>query len=729
MKAVKVIFIIFLSILCVFLTGILIGAVAFTVVTKDAVFDDEKLTRQGQNIIWHDSCGNEVLFAKSGNKNSFIALNELPVYVKNAFIAVEDKRFYSHGGVDYYALLRAAKSNILKGKAAEGGSTISQQLIKNTHLSSEKTIKRKLCEIKLALALEKKYTKDRILEFYLNSIYFGNGAYGIENAAKTYFSKSAKDLTLSEAAALAATVKSPANYSPASSNNFSRKNLVLSLMLKQNLISEQEYSSESKKSAELNTPENISYFSYAENELFSRFKISPYEKNTIHVYTYFDKNAQAALNGISECESYDKSAYIISKTGGVKAVYFDSGDKKRMPASAIKPLLVYAPATELKIISPATKINDEKTDFSGYSPKNYGDKYYGWTAAEDCLSKSLNVPAVKILESVTPNKAKQFTDKLQIPINENGLSIALGVFDDGCTLSALSAAYTVFCSGGTFYPAHFIKSAAIGRLSIQSDKINPVQVFSEGTAELITDMLKKCAKTGTAKALSGKKFQVAAKTGTNGTAKGNTDVYSVCYTSQDVISLRISAESASLLPNDFTGARAASFLGDVMDEYYKDNPPEDFKKSAQVKRVRLCKFAYDDLKLLLAPDGQPERYTFESSFLASNVPSKISDYYLSPKIKDVKIEKVNDGAKITVEKNDFVGYEILRTDKNGKTTTFECDKAEFFDKNLKDGVYSYTVTPYVKISGGEKLYGEKYVLPEILVCEKDDFKNKEWWEE
>ena len=729
MRTFKVISRIFCVIFCIIVFSAAIAVFAFFAITKDATFDKSKLIKTTQRIVFYDVNGNVVPAAESKTVRKTAALETLPAYVKNAFIAVEDKRFYSHCGVDARSLLRAAKSNLFNGKAVEGGSTITQQLIKNTHLSPEKTIKRKLCEVKLALIMEQELSKDKILECYLNTVYFGNGAYGIENAANVYFSKSAADLDLNQAASLAATVKAPASYNPCSPRNLKRKDLVLSLMKEQKMISANDFEKHRSVAVKTDMHEKNDYFLNVENELFERFNVSPYPDERIEVYTFFDPEAQAALDTLSDCTDYDKCAYVISKRGEIKAVKYDSCDANRMPASAIKPLLVYAPAIDTKIISPATKINDEKTDFSGYSPKNYGDKYYGWISAEDCLAKSLNVPAVKLLESLTTKKANSYMQKLGIKIDESSLTSALGVFNDGCTLLNLSAAYTVFCSDGCYYEPHYIKSAAIGRLSITSPMQNPTRVFNEGTAELINDMLKKCAESGTGKALSDKKYPVCVKTGTNGTSSGNTDALAVLYTSEDIISLRASSTNGKPLPNEFTGARAAAYIGEVADEYYKKGCPPDFKPSGQVRTVRLCKLAYEDGKLMLAPENQPERFTFTSKFLCENVPKEVSDYYFSPKIKQATIEKTQNGAKITIEKNDFVSVKITRTNEKGELFECELKENEFNDCIIKDGVYEYVLTPYISSGDGVAIYGESVTLPAIMICEKEDFLNRDWWNE
>lgn len=695
---------------------------AYRLLTANAVLCEEKLTRYGTQITFYDS-DSEKIVASDGFGTAAVQITELPPYVENAFIAVEDKRFYSHNGIDIRALARAAVSDIKSRSLKEGGSTISQQLVKNTHLSNEKTIIRKLKEVRLVTQLEKKYSKKQILAFYLNGIYFGNGAYGVENAANKYFSKSATDLTLSEAAALAATVKSPAKYNP-SADNENRKNLVLKLMLEQNMITKAEF--DAAKAQPITVAESFrnDYFTLAKEELYSVCDISPYETRPISVYTYFDKKAQNALSSLTEQSGeIRKNGLIASYSGHVKAVCFPFGDDYGMPASAIKPLLVYAPAFNEGAISPATLIDDSPTDFGGYSPKNYGDVYYGYTSVNNCISKSLNLPAVKIFESVGAEKCLAYAKKLGLDINEKTLNVALGGFEKGLKFTSLCAAYTAL-QNGTYYPPKFIKSVAIGGLSAYSTSDDGVSVFKKGTAELISDALKECTKTGTAKALSGFGFDLCAKTGTNGTEKGNTDALTVCYTSEDIIGIRLCPEKG-LMPCSVTGGTAAREAAEVIEKLYTDHTPAPLEQSGETLEVRLCKLAYADCKLLLAPEEQPDKYCVKAKFLKEYVPAEYSEEFINPKIS-AEIRKNNNDVTISFEKNSAIAVEIFReSDTQEKIADTKAD--EFIDKKLKDGKYKYYVLPYATGLDGKKFYGEKIYLAEVYVGEKQKFASGEDW--
>ena len=234
----------FLKVSLIIVLGFLIIFAAlfctYLVITKDAVLDKNKLLNPHQTVIIYDDEGNEITNASVSNKNKSVKLSELSDDCINAFIASEDRKFYSHNGLNYGRMVKALFKNIAAGSFKEGASTISQQLIKNTHLSNDKTIKRKLNEIRLTKQLEKEYTKDEILETYLNTIYFGHNCYGLQSAAEFYFGKKAENLTLTESATLVGLLASPNNYSPFKNpeKSIKKRNTVLNAMLECGFINE-----------------------------------------------------------------------------------------------------------------------------------------------------------------------------------------------------------------------------------------------------------------------------------------------------------------------------------------------------------------------------------------------------------------------------------------------------------------------------------------------------------
>lgn len=700
----------------------------YQIITSNVAFYPEKLETSIRTVQFYDCNNREISAALYSSNHTAINGELLPEYVKNAFIAVEDKRFYFHRGTDMRALVRAIVNNLKSRSFKEGGSTISQQLIKNTHLSNEKTLKRKLKELKLVKILERTYNKKQILNYYLNSIYFGNGIYGIQSAAQKYFSVDAKELSINQAAALCATVKSPAKYNPLKSDCNDRKNIVLKSMLQQNYITQEEYEKCIKQEISATLNKTSGYFELADEELYSICEFSPYSNEKISVYTAYDEKAQTTLDNLIGADSdCNKNAYIISADGKIKAFFTDGGDQCRMPASTIKPLLVYAPAIENGIISSATLINDQKTNFGSYTPSNYGNKYYGWISAKQCLAKSLNVPAVKILDGVGVKKAAEYVKKTGIIINELNLNCALGVFDSGINLKTLCSAYTVFLNGGNFYSPHCIVKVMCGNKTLYTAKAASTEVFCAGTCDVINDALHECAKSGTAKALSELPYDICAKTGTNGTEKGNTDAYTVCYTGEDIFAVRFSAPSGKLMQNNVTGGSVAVVANDIVKAYYANSTPKSIKKSDESTTIRLCKLAYADQKIMKAPPEQPDRYVITELFLKKYIPQETSSYYTCPAIFNASIEKQSDGIKITVNKLPHIGYEIIKTDENGSAKIADTSESTFYEQNLPDGIYTYALIPYIKTSFDDRIYGEQFILPQIIIDEKNEIINKDWW--
>lgn len=341
-------------------------------VTAGVRLDATRLSEDKAQVCVYDKDGEKIDLPALKQTASFSAL---PDYLPNAFVAVEDKRFYSHRGFDYRRIVKAAMKNITSFSFREGASTLSQQLIKNTHLSGEKTIKRKLKEMKLTRILEKNYSKNEILSLYLNSIYFGHSAFGVEEAAAYYFGKSAEVLDAAESAMLAALVKSPNNYSPfrAPEKCLKRRNFVLSLMRDQGFLDDSSYQAAIKKSLpEAPSETNECGKSYLSRVFEEVSEIYPYEKalGNLKIYTYFDRNLQTRLENVKANSDFS-SIVLDNRTHGVKACYSTIGSNiKRLPASLMKPLAVYAPALEENVVTPATPVLDEKTDFGGYSPNN-----------------------------------------------------------------------------------------------------------------------------------------------------------------------------------------------------------------------------------------------------------------------------------------------------------------------------------------------------------------------
>lgn len=398
--------------------------------------EEEKLLKNFSSIEFFDNNENSIKSLKSSY--TYTPYKNLGENTIKAFIAVEDKRFFDHNGIDIIRLLKATIKNITSLSYKEGASTISQQLVKNTLLTNEKSIPRKIKEINLALRLEKEYTKEDIISMYLSAIYFGNGVYGISNAAQYYFNKTSSELSIEEAALLAGIIKAPTSYSPTRNieKAKTRRNIVLKSMEKSNFITSSDYSTLSETDIILDVQEKLSnndYFLFAESEVEKILIDKTNDFSGLKVYTYYD-DFDEKLNEI-DYSSYDGGSIVLGANGEI--IYLNEtkkglNDQKGNVASLIKPLLVYGPCLEENIVTPATFINDAKTNFGDYSPSNYKNIYYGNVSLKSALSKSNNVIAVKLYNSLSNNQIKKYSSRFGIDLTENdGLSVALGATENG----------------------------------------------------------------------------------------------------------------------------------------------------------------------------------------------------------------------------------------------------------------------------------------------------------
>ncbi|MBS7403730.1 MAG: transglycosylase domain-containing protein, partial [Eubacteriales bacterium] len=535
-----------------FIVASVFASIFFTI-SKSETFNQNKLINANMKIEVYGDDGN-LLSDKSLFNSQYITLSKIPKETIDAFISIEDKTFYSHNGINPKRIVKAILNNISKGKASQGASTISQQLIKNTHLSSEKTYSRKIKEISLALEMEKKLSKDEILENYLNVIYYGNNIYGIENASQFYFSKSASELTLEEGATLAAIIKSPGFFDPIQHKErcLQRRNLVLFEMEKDGKISKEtaQKARETDLVLKINETFDRGQNTYSQGAIMEAEEILKMPAKQIaigkyKIHTFFSKEKQDALKAAIDSEElgFDQAGISINNlTHGIEAFYGKSAynvlKTKRQPGSTIKPLLVYAPALNENIVSPATKILDEEININGYKPQNFEKTFRGHLSTREALSLSSNIPAVKILSYVGIPKAKRYATRLGIEFdeNDNGYALALGGMTYGTDLKTLAAAYTTFANNGKFYGAKFIKRIEDENgKTIYEAKFVPDEVFREDSNYLMVSMMETSATKGTSKRLASLPFQIAGKSGTVGVGATNSDAFSVALTTKDTV--------------------------------------------------------------------------------------------------------------------------------------------------------------------------------------------------
>jgi len=713
----------------------------FFIVTKSVSLDEKKLVNIENSIEYYTAEGKEIT-KESGNV--FVTeFRDIPSHVKNAFIAIEDRRFYSHKGIDIKGLFRASFNNIKTFSFKEGASTISQQLIKNTHFSNEKTIKRKLCEIKLAKQLEKKYSKEEILEKYLNTIYFGDNCFGITSASWHYFSKSPKDLSIEEGALLAGIIKAPSNYSPFSNEEKckTRRNVVLKIMLDEGYISESEYKNCVNKQIKLEktdfSGDYSSYLSLAKDELNVAFEKIKYQSKKYKVYLNLNEKFQKNLISNAKLDLNNEFSAIVSdKNGKVLAYYSTIGNVNRQLGSVIKPILVYAPAIEENIVDSMSFILDEPIDFSGYSPSNYNDKYYGFVTVKESLSKSLNSCAVKLLNSVGVEKAKTYAEKSGIKFSEtdNSLCLALGGMEKGAKLSEICSAYSVFLNEGVY-----CNSRCIDKITDENGKIlyKPIsinrKVFSTDTVEIVNDMLEFTVDNGTANKLKDSTVPLCAKTGTVGNDNGNTDAYCISFNSEYCLGVWMGNKEGELLANSITGGNyPTSVSAKIWQNVYLNNtPPVSYKKNNSAVTVELDKISFENQKLEIASLGTPKRYIIEGIFRKSRVPKVESLRFTYPKIENAKLIETNNGISISLCLTELLDFYIYREENGINRLIFDSKKngrkLEVFDKEiLVNHEYIYTIIPYFEIDGDKRI-GEKFVFEKIKILPPDVY--DDWWQQ
>ena len=451
-----------------------------------------------QSSIIYDSAGNEIVRLYDVQNRSLVSIDELPKFVPNAFIAVEDRRFYSHRGVDVWRTL-GALVNDLRGGSLQGGSTITQQLARNLYerVGTEQTVARKIREAVVAVALERRYTKAQILEMYLNQIYFGHSAYGIEAASQLYFGKRPSELTLDEAATLAALPKAPNYYEPKDHPDRAqeRRNVVLSLMREQNMITDAQYNEALAAPITVaeKQPTNIGhadvkapwFVDYVVSQLLEHYSPQQVYQGGLRIYTTLDLKVQDAIDAAvsnvlderyplpaSFEEQHVEAGMIIMEpdTGYVRGIYggrmhdralaFDfATEAHRNPGSAIKPLVVYTPAL-MNGMTAATVIDDAPELFAQpgrapFAPQNFEHNFSGLTTLREAVRRSVNVVAVKVLAQIGVETGYQVAKNMGIAslvpqdAAPDHYSLALGGLTQGTNALEMAIAYSTLANGGS----------------------------------------------------------------------------------------------------------------------------------------------------------------------------------------------------------------------------------------------------------------------------------------
>lgn len=618
-----------IAVLISLITGGLI--IAYFAVTADTELDMTLLDEPKSTVIL-DEQGKTV-----DNGKKYVKIGEIAPSVIKAFIAIEDTRFYKHNGIDFYRIMGATAKNIAKFKAAEGASTITQQLIKNTHLTNEKSISRKIKEIKLAKQLEKKIGKDEILEKYLNAIYFGNGFYGIAEASQGYFQKSPHELNIAESAILAGIVKSPNNYNPISDIEASIKRMktVLSAMQKNGFITEKEQNLANSYRYQPNFGYNQnnysqSYSKIAKYQASQILKSMNVDENMISsknliIDTYMNENMQRNCYSrlVTSLNSIDNASgtICVSDNNGVKLIAYASTESypySRQVGSVIKPFSVYAPALELNYANAATQILDEATDFGGYKPSNYGGTTHGYVSLRESVKHSYNIPAVKLLNDIGINSVMPYLDQLDIIVTEKEKNLSLALGSNSTTPLNLLSCYSTLANCGNYMPANAIKRIRTddNRILYTDNRVRR-NVFRDDTAFIMTDILRDTAMSGTASKLKYLNIDIAAKTGTVGDENGNTDAYTVAYTPENTFLAWFGSKDGQM-DSKITGGTYPTIAIKNLIENIRNYSPSKFRVPDSVVSVPIDKDRLtNSQEIVYNALGEPEYF---SRFTAPKAP-------------------------------------------------------------------------------------------------------------
>lgn len=736
-------------------------------------FDPKDIGEMQQTLLIYDADNTETVALHGLQNRVYVTIDKIPDHVKNAFLAVEDSRFYEHNGVDIVRIAGAFLEDLKNGNLSQGASTISQQLVKLTCLTGVKTISRKLQEAVMAYELEQVYTKDQILEMYLNYIYFGNGAYGIEAAAKVYFGKTAQTLSISQAAMLAGVIKSPTNYAPHlhMDRSLKRRDLVISLMADQGFITPEQ---ETQAKAEKITlaPEVETKFDYftdmvlCEAEDVLNLETEELLASGYRIYTTLDQDLQNEVNKVfADNANFPENAadgepcqtaFVIldSKTSEIRAIMggrqYETRrglnrvlDMKRQPGSTIKPVLVYAPAMEKLNYSPATLVLDEKGDFNGYVPKNFSDSYAGWVTVREALASSLNLPAVRTLQAVGVETAKLYASRVGIPFEpqDTGLTLALGGFTKGVTPLSLCNAFTPFANGGYYsYPSCISRIEDARGNVVYERPQTKTSVLSEDTAFLMASVLESTVQDGTARRMKIEGVSLAAKTGTSGSdnISGNKDAWTVAFNPDYTVCCWMgfdSTDEAHCLPATVTGGTYPALLVRQVYAYlYSHQAAPAFVQPDGVVEAKI------DKKSLLAEDEPrlasaftPADQTLEEYFMEDDAPTQISTYWTVPQApNDLSVTSGEGGyPQISFTPiESYVIYRLMRTDIATNQTvkvgeyTGSRDKVYLHDDTAHYGhTYQYYVLPVhpeIEVDG-QSLTGTESARKEIALHKEEDY--------
>ncbi len=692
-------------------------------------FDPEKLENAAQSTKVFDAQGELAALTYHEENRQKIEIETLPEYTKNAFLAAEDLRFYRHLGIDPIRIAGAIIEDIKTMSFAQGASTITQQLVKLTHLTNEKSIARKLQEAYYAVQVELAYEKDEILEMYVNRVYFGAGAYGIEQAAQTYFSKPAKELTLSQSACLAAILKAPSHYAPHLDyeKNRQRAENILQTMLENDMILPEEYAAAMADPPVLQRSEQQPAGNWltdaALDEAAGLLGLDAQALSTggYHIYTTLDADLQTACEAAAAQEDVvpegaQTAMALVEKGGAVRALVggmeYTTGAlnraaySRRQPGSALKPISVYVNAFSRLGRTTTDTLLDAPQEFDGYAPKNFGDAYYGVVTLRTAFEKSLNNPAVGLLYQLGPQSAHDALASfgLSPEAEDKYLSLALGSMAYGVTPLSLAGAYSVFITEGMLYAPYFVEKIVSPEGEILYEHAPAsTRVIDMGTASLVLSLLRSTVQNGTGRGLSHLPFDVGAKTGTVGYGEfGNSDAWCAAVTSEYSLVVWMGHDVTSpesCLPAQVTGSQnpthcAALVLAQM------EKPGQDFTYPG-TDAVQIDAYTLQTQgRASLATQYTPKEYVLLERYLPGTQPTQASEFWQKPDIPQVTLSTGTDRSPLLTitAQGEHISYEIYR-ESSGQTQLLATlsgaqagTQLSYFDQNTQlFASYGYTV--------------------------------------
>ena len=617
---------------------------------------DVNTFKANQTSIVYASDGSVISTLKGEKDSYYVSIEEMPVDVVTAIVSIEDKKFFRHHGIDYRALLRAVKAMVQNGEVKQGGSTITMQLARNIFLSQEKTWQRKVEEMYIATELENKYSKDQILEFYLNNIYFGNGYYGIQSAARGYFDRDVESLSLSQIAFLCAIPNNPTLYDPVTNkdNTVSRRDRILKNMLDDGKISQMDYAQAVAEQITLNRPQALAKNDYVEtytyycatralmeqqgfvfhedfktdeeqqayedtySALYSECQKKLYTGG-YRIYTSIDLSLQDELQqsvndtlsgytGVNDEGVYELQASAVcidNDNGYVRAIVGGRSQEFpgytlnrayqsfRQPGSAIKPLTVYTPSFEQNN-TPDSIVTDEPIEDG---PRNANGTYLGEITVRTAVEKSVNTIAWKLYDQLTPDKGLSYLKAMnfsRISPSDYRLATALGGFTNGVSALEMASGFATIENDGYYRtPTCIVKIEDGNGTVLYNSGQNPVLIYKKNAARMMTDVLKGVITNGTGKGLDLGDMPCAGKTGTTNDQKDGWFVgYTRYYTTSVWVGYDMPKKLQGLMGNTYPGKIWQSF----MSKAHEGLEPLEFLPYARIS---------DDL-LQQQEGGQPE---------------------------------------------------------------------------------------------------------------------------